>query len=629
MKTTKIVCLAACVLVLRSVEPLSAAPAPAASGAAPAAGPPEIGLGVEVTPAKLVLGQPFRLRGYVTNSGPEAREIRVAEWRANLIPCEDPKWRTEIGFPKELYKSGRVEARVTVPAGGKALYFDIEVPTGLRWGKATFARGPMKVVLESWIPDGERWAKRECESAPFTIELDDTAARPETRAVANLLVEVAPVSVRAWTREDVSFRVRLRNVGDKPLRLGPEGSKDVGYVRFWIYAPGAARPVHDNANWPLDDPAGVTLPAGGTIEKVFCEAWGVEEFLVPGPGSHVGHGRKETIFLTPGVYQVVCWFHAEDFSEAKNSWTGYARSNAASLTLLGAPFSNREGPLGAAAFSPDCKLAALAGQDGMIRIWDTAALRELRRFGERGTPVSAVAFSPDGKAVAAADRSALRLWDVASGKETWKAQADQSGLRCLAFSPDGRMLATGGGNCRVSLWDAATGKHVQDLKKQNADVKAVTFSPDGHRLASGTLYSDSTIRLWDTKTGELVQEITGHKGGQHMLVFSPDGKVLASAGQLAALHLWNTQTGDALRTLEAQGSPARRLAFSPDGRRIVTAVTTHQFSLWNIADGRETRIPGLYHYQHYVHAVAYAPDGQSVLTIDELGAILIWPAPQE
>jgi Tol biopolymer transport system component len=171
-----------------------------------------------------------------------------------------------------------------------------------------------------------------------------------------------------------------------------------------------------------------------------------------------------------------------------------------------------------AVFSPDgrtlasaCLTESARGDDlqRTFRVWEVTTGTPIRSFKGNPSSVGAAAFSPDGKllAVATRGRGELRqricLWDVESGKELPPIEETQNEtpepVALLTFSPDGRALAAGGGG-PVQLWELATRREACRFPAQAAGRISLAFSPDGRLLASGS--TDITVLLWDV-TGRM------------------------------------------------------------------------------------------------------------------------------
>ena len=101
-------------------------------------------------------------------------------------------------------------------------------------------------------------------------------------------------------------------------------------------------------------------------------------------------------------------------------------------------------------------------------------------------PVDAAAFSPDGKTIlTGGDDCAARLWDVASGRAIGQPLFHQGTVFAVAYRPDGKAIVTGSADTTARLWDPATGKPMGSPMMHGGEVRAVAFSPDGKTVVTG------------------------------------------------------------------------------------------------------------------------------------------------
>ena len=258
------------------------------------------------------------------------------------------------------------------------------------------------------------------------------------------------------------------------------------------------------------------------------------------------------------------------------------------------------------AFSPDGKTLISGDYAGEVQTWDipTAKLRATFRGPERITDaVSAV--STEGIILANEQHGHIRLWKFSSNttEPTIRDTNSDSELEyniVMALSPDAtRLAATSSAGLRIYpiwVWDANTGELLFTLKAQMRGIQTLVFSADGKTLASGNI--GNTIRLWDMDTGTYRASFKISKSGFHGLTFSPNGKRLASGSDDGKVRLWDAtvkkQDGlgalgqyTPMLTLRGHKDRVSALAFSPDGKTLITAGPSGNIRVWDTTTGSE------------------------------------------
>ena len=222
--------------------------------------------------------------------------------------------------------------------------------------------------------------------------------------------------------------------------------------------------------------------------------------------------------------------------------------------------------------SRDGKLAATAGYDGLVKLWDYPARTLKTDLKKHKGWVRSLDFSPDGtKLATAGEDGTVIVWETADGSEVKTITAHAGPVTAIEFSPDGGTLATGGGDKLVKLWDAANGTEKSKLEGHGDAVWSVAFAADGATLA--TAAADRTVKLWNVADNKERATLKGHKDWVTSVAFSPDGSRLVSGSLDGAIKLWEVKAAGEQEGPTSEKSSVWCVAFSPDGKQLL--VGTH------------------------------------------------------
>jgi len=363
----------------------------------------------------------------------------------------------------------------------------------------------------------------------------------------------------------------------------------------------------------LGDGKTVATTAEEFVVKLWDIASGDAPFVLPGKGGielwapEFGIG----VVITPDGKKLAI----------SNGWTkGITLWDLSTHKILNGSLDQREFPLTFLQLSPDGKVLATGSFDGLVRLWDMATGDELLPpIHAHSEPVISAAFSLDGHVLATASLDqTIKLWEFATRRELDTLKGHESGIFTVAFSADGRRLASGGLDKTVRLWNTGP-KPVKPTLSGLTQGHPLFWSPDSKLLAGHC--QDQTVKLWDAATLETRSVLPGTS---RVLTFSADGNTIVTCFGDGTVKYCDVATGKV--TKEGPRPPlggGNTVAISPDRRTaaIIDKYTNTILQLWDITSGKIDSLTG---HTRAVAAVAFAPDGHTLISGGSDGVIDMW-----
>jgi WD40 repeat protein len=232
-----------------------------------------------------------------------------------------------------------------------------------------------------------------------------------------------------------------------------------------------------------------------------------------------------------------------------------------------------------------------------------------------GDRVSAVAFAPDGTQIASSSNdNTIKLWHLPTQK--LRKSIDLASIGSLAFSTNGQQIIGSTKNA-LHTWQVKNGELLDGGEIPFDDIPVIATRPQNLILLVGRL--GGQLVRWNVTTGESIAFPLAK--GDQLIAASADGQILAIADQ--KIDVWDAQTGKTIRTVEKENrKKIVSIAVSADGKLLASSVGAKNgtLRLWEVETGNL-----LYEEPaSFISAIAFSPDGKTLIAGEHHGSIGIW-----
>jgi len=325
------------------------------------------------------------------------------------------------------------------------------------------------------------------------------------------------------------------------------------------------------------------------------------------------------------------------------------------------------GPIVALALSADGQMLVAGGQHGSLYVWTLPDGHIQQVIKASAAAIDALAFSPDGESLASTHGSGdftTRLWTV-DAQRRLHLQRTLVGHTHIIWtvvfgslhtaSATGReamkrqLLVTGSSDQTVRVWDAKSGQSLYTLRGHPRALCDLAVAPhttttgeEGWLLAAASY--DRQIHLWTGQSAQAATPSHTLQGARKLLwavAISPDSRLIAGAGQDDRIYLWEVATGQLRQTFQGHTKSVHCLAFHPDGALLASGSTDSTVRLWQLTQplGAQEQTLGQIEPEPpvaviqapapYVYAIAFSPDGRSLVTACSELSLRFWDMTQQ
>ena len=290
--------------------------------------------------------------------------------------------------------------------------------------------------------------------------------------------------------------------------------------------------------------------------------------------------------------------------------------------------------ISAAKFAPNGRMVVSGSSEGSLKLWDIHPRRELKSPRGHNSKVITAEFNlTSDRILSCAADGTVRMWNTESNLIKTSRIAHSADVHAAAFSSDERFIITGSRDQTLKKAWISSGRIINSFEGRSSRIHSVVFSPDGRLLLSSMR---GQVNCWDLTTGRLKRIFKASLyqedpkkdfSDSHPLSmslnsvgFSPDGRLVVYLGSDGTYHTWDIETGKEVKTTKQYATKLSTVAYSPDknyyarGTRLIHIRNTGNDRITSTLDG----------HKKWITALAYSPDGRSILSGDAGGNLILW-----
>ncbi len=265
-----------------------------------------------------------------------------------------------------------------------------------------------------------------------------------------------------------------------------------------------------------------------------------------------------------------------------------------------------------AAIDKEGRIIVATDETGAVHFVDARTQEPLYSLqGHEGQPVAAAVADNASIAVTGDDAGKAVIWDLSTRAERvtiWHGSAENPvGIEDVVISPDGNQVILIGGGW-ASVYNGA-GEYQAQIDVPNAYLYRVIYTPGGANVvfsAGRNVYAASATDFKPFRT------FSGHTFDVRGLELSDDGKrILSSAGD-NTLRLWDYDSASTLRLFRSPKGSISSQGLSHDGNYVAAIFSDGNAVIWAV-EGLAPISARIIH-DFTINSIVWSPDGQSVLT---------------